>query len=187
MGDANIPVQKLILLFIADRVPGIRRSQLCDAALASLSMNYFDLTLALDDLESAQLIQVAVRKDEAVHDARDRAVHRCDLTEKGRSALESLENQIPPATRRFLTDYLDQGDLKRRLADTVTARVDLTPSGHYRLTCRQKDSDGPGLKLSLTFPSQALARKAAAVWRENSHEVYAAIIQALLPEDEKKP
>ena len=76
MQDSSIPVHKVILLYIVGRVPGIRRSQLFDAALASLSMDYFDLTLALDQLVSAQLIQVASRKDEALLDARDQAVQR---------------------------------------------------------------------------------------------------------------
>ena len=187
MQDSSIPVHKVILLYIVGRVPGIRRSQLFDAALASLSMDYFDLTLALDQLVQAQLIQVATRKGEALLDARDRAVQRCDLTEKGQAALDSLESQIPATTRRFLTDYLDKGDLKRRLADMVTAQVEETPSGHYRLTCRQEGSEGDDFQLSLLFPSEALAKRGAQVWRDKSHEVYTAIIQALLPEDKEKP
>ncbi len=187
MGESAIPVHKLILLHIAGQVPGIRRSQLCDAALATLSMNYFDVTQALDELESGRLIHVAVRKGERLHDARDRAVQRCDLTEAGRTALEALENQIPAATKRFLANYLSEGDLDRRLKDAVTARVEPTPSGQYRLTCRQDGDREAELTLSLLFPSEDLARKAAAAWRERSHEILDALFEAFLSGQEKRP
>ncbi len=187
MSESAIPVHKLILLHITDQVPGIRRSLLCDAALATLSMDYFDVTQALDELLASRLIHVAVRKGEILHDARDKAVERCDLTEAGQTALKALENQIPPATKRFLSAYLSEGDLDRRLKDTITTRIEPTPSGQYRLTCRQAGDQDGDLTLSLLFPTEDLARKAALAWRERSHEVLTAIIEALLPEQEKTP
>ena len=42
MSRQDLPIQKLILLYIAGEAPGIRRAQLCEAALATLSMDYFD-------------------------------------------------------------------------------------------------------------------------------------------------
>lgn len=187
MSEREIPVHKLIILYIAREVPGIRRSKLTDAALASLSMDYFDLVQGLEELEDARLIQVAQRKDERVLDARDRAVQRCDLTPRGLEVLEALEGQIPPPSRRFLQNYLDREGMERRLADTVTARVEATPQGLFRLTCRQEADGGPALSLSLDFPSEAMARRAASAWRERSHEVFASLVEALLNKDEKKP
>ncbi|HZK29273.1 MAG TPA: DUF4364 family protein [Clostridia bacterium] len=185
MQKTNIPIDKLILLYVAKQAPGIRRSQLRDAALATLSMDYFDVTRALDELIASHLLYVAVRKDEPVFDAHGQAVERCELTDEGRLALDALEKQIPASTKRFLSTYLSEGDLKRRLADTVTATVDMTATGNYRLTCHQREEDDAGLTLSLSFPTQALAQRAAATWRERAADIYLCVIDALLPSQDK--
>lgn len=184
MQETNIPIDKLILLYIAEQAPGIRKSQLRDAALATLSMDYFDATSALDELISTHLLHVAVRKNEPVHDARGRAVERCELTDTGRTALDALEKQIPASTKRFLSGYLIDGDLKRRIADTITATVEITATGHYRLTCRQSDENNSGLTLSLSFPTQELAQIAATTWREYSEDVYLSVVNALVHEQQ---
>ena len=59
MSRQDLPIQKLILLYIAGEAPGIRRAQLCEAALATLSMDYFEMASALDELVKARLIHVA--------------------------------------------------------------------------------------------------------------------------------
>jgi len=183
-----IPVDKLILLSIVKQVPGIRRSRLRDAALATLSMDYFTFARALDELSSSKLIHVAVRKNEAAHDAGDRAVERCDLTESGLAVLGPLEEQIPLPTRRFLAAYLDEGEMDRRLADLVTASVEASLNGDYRLTLRMNEEGGDGMTLSLLFPTEKLARKAAAAWRERSDRILFSLMDSLLSEeDEKRP
>ena len=180
MQQDRFPQHKLILLHIAGQSPGIRRSGLCDAALSTLSMDYFDVAKALDELVEARLIQVAARKGEALLDAEDRAVERCDLTAKGEEVILALENQIPSAIRRYLADYLDKTELRRRLDDSVTATVEMTANGQYKLTCRQQDEQDTSFLLSLNFPSERLAKKAAETWREQSSEVLETIVNTLL-------
>ena len=180
MQNQSLPVQKLILLYIAEKAPGIRSSQLCDAALATLSMDYFKMAAALDELVGARLIHRAVRKNEQAYDANDRKVERCDLTENGMKVLDALRSQIPAGTRRFLTDYLEERYMKRKTSDMITAIVEETENGQYLLTCRDaSDRDHPFL-LEMTFPTESLARKAAAAWRRRSDDILLSILNALL-------
>ncbi|MFA5585431.1 MAG: DUF4364 family protein [Saccharofermentanales bacterium] len=178
MQDQSIPVHKLILLFIADQAPGIRRSRLGDAALASLSMDYFDLAKTLDELIEAGLIELETGGDQEIE--------RCRLTDQGRSALAILQEQIPLSTRRFLTTYLDDTHLQRAAADQITASFQPAEEGGSRLTCSLREGDSESLSLSLILPSEALARRAAARWREDAPAVFSALLQALLAEEDQK-
>lgn len=182
MADTQLPIDKLTLLFIAREAPGIRRSHLCDAALATLAMDYFDVARALDELASGGLLHLAVRKGERSLTADEQPVARCDLTPKGHAALAALVDQIPAPTRRFLIDHLNATALRRRTADAITAQVEATPEGHYRVVCRH-DGDDNAFCMSLDVPTEAMARKAAATWRERSSDVYRTILESLLDDD----
>lgn len=183
----KIPVQKLILLFIARGAPHIRRSHLYDAALSTLTMDYFEAARSLDELIGSDLIRLTVLEDSGSRDAEDRDVERCELTDKGLEGLEALENQIPVTTRRFLTAYLDRTHLQRTTADTLTAKVEETPDGRFRLTCRQLEDDDSSFSFTLLLPTEAMARKAASNWRERPGTIFSALLDSLLAEDKEKP
>ncbi|NLA95700.1 MAG: DUF4364 family protein [Clostridiaceae bacterium] len=187
MQSNYIPVHKLILLYIAKQAPGIRRSRLRDAALASLSMDYLDMTRALEELTMSGLLRIAACQEKSLLDAQDREVEHCDLTEKGQRTLAALENQIPVSTRRFLAAYLDETLSQRRAADTLTSVVEVTSDGRYRLTCRQLGGEDGSLSFTVLFPTEAMARKAGLTWREKPASVFSALIESLLGEGEKTP
>ncbi len=180
MQEMNIPIQKVTLLYIAAQAPGLRRSQLQDAALATLSMDYFDMATALDELVEAGLIHIGTRKGEEAMDAHNRSVERCDLTDKGLIVLDALRSQIPPATRRFITQYLSERGFQRKIADSITARIELASDGQYEVICRQKEGDETSFHLVLRFPTEDMARKAAESWRERSSDVMRALMEVLL-------
>lgn len=187
MQSNHIPVHKLILLYIAKEAPGIRRSHLRDAALATLSMDYLDMVGALEELTTSGLLRVAARGEDSLLDAEDREIECCNLTKKGHDTLAALEKQIPVSTRRFLSSHLDETRAERRAADTLTSVIEPTGDGRYRLTCRQLDGAEKGFSFSVPLPTEAMARKAAITWREHSASVFAALVQSLLGEDKKMP
>jgi hypothetical protein len=184
MSRQDLPIQKLILLYIAGEAPGIRRAQLCEAALATLSMDYFEMASALDELVKARLIHVAARRNERTRDAHEREVERCDLTTEGRLVLDALSDQIPASTRRFLTTYLEKGALKRKTEDQITATVEETVRGMYRLTCRNTCNGDESFLLKMTFPSEALAKEAATNWRRNYDDILKMLLEALAEDRE---
>lgn len=182
----NLPINKLILLYIAGEVPGIRRTQLGDAALATLSMDYFEMASALDELINARLIYVAARRDEKTLNAHEREVERCDLTAEGHHVLDVLNDQIPASTRRFLTNYLEKNALKRRTEDQITATVEETAHGMYRLICRNTSDGDETFLLKMTFPSEELAKKAAATWRHHYDDILTMLLEAFSKDRDKK-
>ena len=184
MQENPFPLHKLILLHIAGQTPGIRRSGLCDAALSTLSMDYFAGAYARDVLVDSKLFLVASCKGEAVLDAHDRAVERCDLTAKGQEVLNALESQKPGTIRRYLADYLDKTALDRRILDTVTATVEPTATGQYRVLLKQHNEQDEGFSLSCTFPTEKMAKKAAATWRVSSAKVLQAVVKTLLESED---
>jgi hypothetical protein len=186
MLSQNLPINKLILLYIAGEVPGIRRTQLGDAALATLSMDYFEMASALDELIKTRLIHVAARRDEKTLNAHEREVERCDLTAEGRLVLNALNDQIPASTRRFLTNYLEKNALKRRTEDQITATVEETARGMYRLICRNTSDGDETFLLKMTFPSEKLAKKAAATWRYHYDDILTVLLEVFSEDRDKE-
>ncbi len=182
MHETNISIHKLTLLYIIEQAPGLRRSYLQDTALATLSMDYFSMARALDELVDAGLVHIGARKGEEALDAHNRTVERCDLTEKGMVAIETLNHQIPPATRRFITQYLDEHSFRWKMADAVTVKIELTSDGQYELVCRQKEGVDTSFLLKVRFPTEEMAQKASQAWRERSNEIVGLLIQSLLGE-----
>lgn len=180
MYGENITIHKLTLLYIIEQAPGLRRSYLQDTALATLSMNYFDMARALDELIDMGLVYVGARKGEEAIDAHNRIIKRYDLTEKGMAVIEALNHQIPPATRRFISQYLDEHSFRHRMADTVTVKIELTSDGQYELTCRQKEGNDTSFLLKIRFPTEEMAQKASQIWRERSDDVVNMLIHSLL-------
>ena len=186
MLSQNLPINKLILLYITGEVPGIRRTQLGDAALATLSMDYFEMASALDELIKTRLIHVAARRDEKTLNAHEREVERCDLTAEGRLVLNALNDQIPASTRRFLTNYLEKNALKRRTEDQITATVEETARGMYRLICRNTSDGDETFLLKMTFPSEKLAKKAAATWRYHYDDILTVLLEVFSEDRDKE-
>lgn len=186
MPRQNLPINKLILLYIAGEVPGIRRAQLGDVALATLSMDYFEMASALDELIKTRLIHVAARRNEKTRDACEREVERCDLTTEGRLVLDALNDQIPPSTRRFITNYLEKGALKRRTEDQITATVEETAHGMYRLICRNTSNGDETFLLKMTFPSETLAKEAATTWRRRYNDILTMLLKSLAEDRDEK-
>ncbi len=186
MLSQNLPINKLILLYITGEVPGIRRTQLGDAALATLSMDYFEMASALDELIKTRLIHVAARRDEKTLNAHEREVERCDLTAEGRLVLNALNDQIPASTRRFLTNYLEKNALKRRTEDQITATVEETARGMYRLICRNTSDGDETFLLKMTFPSEKLAKKAAATWRYHYDDILTVLLEVFSEDSDKE-
>ena len=187
MQETKIPIHKLILLYIVEQAPGLRRSYLQDTALASLSMDYFDVMRALDDLIDTGLIHVGARKGEEALDAHNRTIERCDLTDKGLVAISALKHQIPAATRRFITQYLEAHSYRRKMADAVTVRIELTSDGQYELICRQKEGNDTSFLLKLRFPTEEMAEKASRTWREHPDDIVNTLIHSLLNDTPEEP
>lgn len=187
MQETTISIHKLILLYIAEQAPGLRRSYLQDTALATLSMDYFDMMRALDDLIDTGLLHVGARKGEEVLDAHNRTIERCDLTDKGISAIDVLSHQIPAATRRFIVQYLEEHSFRRKMADAVTVKIEPTSDGQYELVCRQKEGNDTSFLLTLRFPTEAMAEKASRAWRERPDDIVNTLIHSLLRDNHVEP
>lgn len=186
MHETNLSIHKLTLLYIIEQAPGLRRSYLQDTALATLSMDYFDMARALDELVDTGLVHIGARKGEEALDAHNRTIERCDLTAKGMAVIEALNHQIPPATRRFISQYLDEHSFRWKVADAVTVKIELTSDGQYELICRQKEGNDTSFLLTLRFPTEEMADKAAQAWRERSDEIVNMLIHSLLKDTSEK-
>jgi|LSQX01.3.fsa_nt_gb hypothetical protein len=190
MQETNISIHKLLLLYIVEQAPGIRRSYLQDTALATWSMDYFDVIRALEELIDTGLLHVGARKGEEALDAHNRAIERCDLTDKGQAVIDALNHQIPAATRRFISQHLEEHSFRRKMADAVTVKIELTSDGQYELICRQKEGNDTSFLLTLRFPTEEMAEKASRTWRERPDDIVNTLIHSLLidtPEEPEQP
>ena len=111
--NRDISREKLVLLYILQEAPGLRRSDLIETALGTLTADYFMLAEALSWLESSELI-VLMDSDLLIEPDTDRSAAECYLTPEGEKVVAALQEQLPESIRTWLNEHLDETSLERR-------------------------------------------------------------------------
>ncbi len=172
-------VNKLIILEILAQAAGITGNQLLDQALGTLCLDYFAYTRARDELLRANLITIAVRKNEELLDSAGHPVQRCDITPAGRKVLLTLANHIPLPIRSYLATSLAALRRDRLRENTVTASADPDASGFYTVRLRQNDGRHETIDLRLTVPDKIIADAMCANWIERPQTMYIGLLDLL--------
>ena len=121
MEPADLAINKLIILSILTRIPGVPLHQLTTIALETLYMDYFEFVTAFEELSRDQMAAESIRKGETRVDATGRPVSRCDMTPKGRSVYQTLENRIPLPIRSYLAQACAGSQCDIRLQHVLSA------------------------------------------------------------------
>lgn len=173
-------LNKIIILKIVNQLPGIRQGMLADAAVDSLQMNFIEYSLALAELKESKLVHQAIRKSEPHLDAANQAVERLDITSHGLEVLQALEHQIPASLQKWLQRRIIQLSGEKHQIEAHSSRLQPTAAGEWLLILERFEQDNPNFRLELTFPTKAMAEKAASAWETASLDLYEIILQHLL-------
>lgn len=182
MEPSELAVTKLIILSIVRRIPAITLSQLTGLALDTLYMDYFGFALAFDALTRDQMIAAGIRRDETERDALGRFVTRCDVSERGRVVLETLESRIPLPIRSYLAQESVAWHKDIRLQRQRSAQADPDADGQYQVRLRQHEGTRVLVDLSLSIPDKALARQICDRWQRQPQSMYLGLLTLLTGE-----
>jgi hypothetical protein len=184
---AELAINKLIILSILNRIPGVTLGQLTTIALETLYMDYFDFVTAFEELCRDQMANESIRKGEAVLDAAGRPVARCDMTPEGKSVYLTLEHRIPLPIRSYLAQACSGWQKDIRMQNILTASCDPDGNGLYRVRLRQNDGIKDLIDLALTIPDKAMGNLICERWKRHPQTVYLGLLSLLTGEPTPVP
>lgn len=172
MDKAEKARNKIIILYILSRIPGITVGELTSMALDTCYMNYFTFATAFDDLCGSMMVTRAVRKGEDMKDADGNPVVRCDITATGLEILSRLQHTIPEHIHAFLNDASKSWEKTTRKNTEVKATFDPDFFGGYDVRLSLSDGVKDLISLRLSIPTKEMAVRICNKWKENTQELY---------------
>ncbi|NCB00296.1 MAG: DUF4364 family protein [Clostridia bacterium] len=182
MERSELAITKLIILYIIRSLPAVTLSQLTSLALDTLYMDYFGFATAYEGLRIDQMISASFRADDPARDAAGQAVIRCDLTDQGRTILETLEHKIPAPIRSYLAQASTSWQKDIRLERQLTARYESDGKGQYQVSLSQSEGEKKLVDLALTIPDKSLAMQICDRWQRLPQSMYLGLLALLSDE-----
>ncbi len=170
---------KIIILFIINKLPGITTGELTAMSMDTCYMNYFSFAAAFNDLTAGRLLNVSERKGESKLDSEGRPVSRCDITSSGLETLNRLSHLIPAHIHNFLNKaFIDwEKDIKRNAE--VRASYDPDLFGGYTVDLMLSDGNRELTHMKISVPSKEIAVEICSNWNSNTESVYLAMLSIL--------
>jgi len=170
---------KIIVLYIISRLPGITVPDLTGLALDTCYMNYFSFATAFDDLYNDKFITKSYRKNEEITDANDKPVLRCDATESGHEILKKLNHIIPEHIFQILSDFIKDWGKTIRKNSEIIASYDPDLHGGYIVNLKLSDGFKETVLIKLSVPAKQIAINICNNWKTNTQEKYLSILSIL--------
>lgn len=170
---------KIIILYILSRLPGITVAQLTSLSLDTCYMNYFSFATAFEDLCDNKLVTKSHRKNEQCLDANNKPVVRCDNTAGGIEILNKLRHVIPENIHMFLTESAKNWEKISKRATETISKYDPDLFGGYTVTLKLSDGIKDTVLLQLSVPSKELAAKICENWKLQTQDKYMSILKML--------
>ena len=168
-GRAPDSEKRLILLYILSAADRISDLQLLQYLSCNDLMGYFDMMMALQAL-CAQ--GQCVRTDNPF--GSDYA-----LTDAGREAIALFGEKVPFSVRERIASGAPLWRERIRAERETPAVYRQNPRGEYELQLSIVEQDMPMLRLSLSLPTEEMAKRFRGRWAEKAAGIYADIFRAL--------
>lgn len=171
MENSSVPTEKLILLYLLDKLDCKVSEQVLTRACADGSfLTYFELRTALSDLIDSSLLslkQSGVRKLYAV-------------TELGKTALKTYQKELLLSRRSRIDEYCEANRTRLMLLTGLYSDYVQLKDNEYRVTLMIFEKDSLTFELDFNVYSKAAAEKAVASWEEKARDIYASVYEKLL-------
>ena len=161
--------QRLIVLCCLNALGPCTELQLLQFLFEYDVMNYFEMMFALNDL--CDRGQAARTKK--------RTGYLYAVTSAGVEALMLFGSRVPPSVYALLKE--NGGEWKRRFRREAQnlAEITQTDRGEYELTMRVIEQDMDMMTLTVSLPSQQMARELADRWPRKAAKIYAEVFRIL--------
>ena len=175
---------KIMILYIINRLPGITLGELTAMSMDTCYMNYFSFATAFDDLVSSRFLSISTRKGESRLDSEGNPVSRCDITPVGLETMNRLLHLIPAHIHTFLNKaFIDwEKDIKKNIEIRATYDPDLY--GGYTVDLVLSDGSRELIRIRISVPTKETAIRICNNWNTNTQSVYLSALSMLSGECE---
>lgn len=170
---------KIIVLYILSKIPGITVGELTAMSIDTCYMNYFEFATALDDLIQGRLITISTRKNETITDADLKPVKRCDMTATGTELLNRLKHLIPDHIHTFLNKAFLDWDKNVKRNSEVSATYEPDFFGGYNAELLLTDGNKDLVKIKISLPSKEMAITVCNSWKNDTQTQYLSLLSML--------
>ncbi len=170
---------KIIILYIVSRIPGITIGELTAMAIDTCYMNYFTFATAFDSLCKSRFITKSIRKGEELKDAAGDPVSRCDVTGTGLEILNRLQHTIPEHIHSFLASASKIWEKTSHKNIDIRSTFDPNIYGGYDVKLSLSDGMKDLIVLRLTIPTKEMSVRICNRWKDNTQELYLEILSFL--------
>ena len=161
--------QRLLILLILQKLGRMSDMQLLQFLFEHDLMNYFDMMFTLADLCDQGL---AIRSDRF-----DQSFYQ--LTDAGRQTLSMFENRLPVSQRELLDEHGPAWREKILREQVFMSDYHQTKRGEYELNLRVMEQDMEMMHVTLSLPSEEIAKTMKENWPEKAQQLYAGLFEAL--------
>ena len=168
--------KRLILLYMITGIGRISDLQLLQLLFEIDLMNYFDMMLTLQQLcAQGQCVRTPGIGSSMY-----------SPTEAGQEAVRLFARDIPASVRDLLDEKMPLWKEKIRDQQAYPARHHQTARGEYALEMSVMEKEMEMLKVSLSLPTEEMARQFEAVWPQKAGEIYRYLFSVLAEQNAKE-
>lgn len=161
--------QRLLLLLALDHLGRVSDMQLLQFLFENDLMNYFDMMFTLADLCDQGLTVRSERLGQSYY----------ELTDAGRETLDMFGNRLPASLREQMDSLTPQWRKRIQIEQEYQSDYHQTKRGEYELHLRVIEQDMEMLHLTLSLPSEEIAKTMKENWPEQAQALYANLFAAL--------
>lgn len=167
----SLTLYKLIILYILDKVTfPLTNAQISEFILDKEYTTYFTLQQVFSDLLDSNLVSLET--------VRNSTYYR--ITDDGRNTLDYFGNKISDAIKEEIDEFLKDKEYELRNEVSVISDYYKTTNNEYAVRCVVKEKNSELIDLTLTVPVEEQAAVIANNWRQQSQDIYAYIMGALM-------
>lgn len=172
----DLVTQKVIILYICEKLDSLNKQELMHIALESMYMDYFQFSKVLDELIEEDLIAATLRKSESQD---KKAQARYSLAPKGLVVLDTLRSNIPNAVTKYINELLVKSNQELDRLESVISDIDLLEDGSYNVKLSLKEKQNPYLSIEIKVPNRDMAKSVEKNWHGRAGAIYTEILQIL--------
>ncbi|HOJ12478.1 MAG TPA: DUF4364 family protein [Clostridiales bacterium] len=161
---------KLILLYIIEKLDmPVSNLQITKLIMENKFMNYFFLQQFLNELCDDNLLCTEMEDSKTFY----------SITETGKKTLNYLSYLILPVIKEKIDNTLKAAKKKIRNETLITADFIPESENEYIVNCCVREDNFTLIELKLAVGSRNDARNICDNWKNNSHHIYAEIIESI--------
>ncbi|MDO4487544.1 MAG: DUF4364 family protein [Eubacteriales bacterium] len=171
MANESQTLYKLMVLYMLDQVSfPLTSSQLSEFFIGKDYTSWFILQDVLHSLEESGFT-ISKQVNNSTH---------YEITDDGCTTLKFFSDEILPAIKDDMDEFLKTNKLKMRSETSVTADYYRPDNGDYIVRLRIKEGREDLLSIDIPLPDEGAAKKMVSNWKNKSQSIYQTIMQSLL-------